>query len=51
MEVLRFMSERIKQIMERYGVGLEEALEIMDRQNDAMKFIFNTFEPYGKHLH
>lgn len=45
------MSERIKQIMDKYDVDLDGALEIMDRQNEVMKFIFNTYEPYGKHLH
>lgn len=43
------MSELIEQIMKEYGVGLEEALEIMERQNKVMSIIFNMVEPYGKH--
>lgn len=45
------MSERIKDIMSKHDVDLDGALEIMDRQNEVMKFIFNTCEPYGKYLH
>ena len=45
------MSERIKQIMEKYNVDLHGALKIMDRQNAVMSFIHNTCNPYGKHRH
>jgi hypothetical protein len=45
------MSERIKQIVDKYNVDLDGALEIMDRQNEVMKFIFNTYRPYGKYRH
>lgn len=45
------MSERIKQIMEKYGVDAQKAIEIMDREDRAMTFIHNYMNPYGKWRH
>lgn len=45
------MSETIKQIMEKYNVSFEEALEIMARQDYVMSWFFNSYHPYGKTRH
>lgn len=45
------MSERIKQIMEERNVGFEEAFEIMERQNNIMKFLFDYINPYDQCCH
>lgn len=45
------MSERIKQIMEKYGVDAQKAIEIMDRENSVTMFIHDYANPYGKRCH
>lgn len=45
------MSERIKRVMEKYGVDVQKAIEIIARENKTMMFIHNYVNPYGKRCH
>ena len=45
------MSERIRNIMEKYGVDAQKAIEIMARENEVVRFIHNHTNPYGKVCH
>lgn len=45
------MSDRIIKVMEKYGVDFEEAMDIIDREDEIMKFIHNQVNPYGKRCH
>ena len=45
------MSDRIIKVMEKYNVGFEEAMDIIDMEDRTMKFIHDYTNPYGKHCH
>lgn len=45
------MSERIKNIMEKHGVDVQEAIEIIARENETIMFLHDYVNPYGKHCH
>ena len=45
------MSEYINAIMKQYNCSLAEAMEIIERRDMVMSWIFNTYQPYGKVLH
>ena len=46
-----YMSEWIKDVMKKYGVDAQEAIEIIARKTETMMFIHDYTNPYDKHCH